>query len=113
MNNEWVGVDLDGTLAHYEGWDGGNIGAPIPRMVARVVAWLAAGKDVRILTARVANGDPTNQKQQIREWCKLHIGTELDVTSCKDYNMVELWDDRAVGVEKNTGRVFTAFGEDE
>jgi len=51
----WIGVDLDGTLAHYDKWAGPTeIGAPIAPMVNRVKAWLAAGLEVRILTARVA-----------------------------------------------------------
>lgn len=33
----WIGVDLDGTLAHYEGWKGvEHIGEPIPAMVERI-----------------------------------------------------------------------------
>jgi len=35
----WIGVDLDGTLAHYDGWKGPtHIGAPIHKMVQRVRA---------------------------------------------------------------------------
>ena len=47
-------MDLDGTLAHYEGWNGVNhIGAPLAPMVERVKKWLAAGKTVKIFTARM------------------------------------------------------------
>ena len=54
MSRGWIGVDLDGTLAEYNGWQGpANIGAPIPAMVERVKAWLEEGRDVRIFTARV------------------------------------------------------------
>lgn len=104
----WIGVDLDGTLAEYHGWKGvDHIGAPIPAMVARVKAWLAEGKDVRIFTARV--GVP-NQKERaavhsvINAWCETYIGQRLKQTNKKDMAMVELWDDRAIQVEKNTGR---------
>jgi len=32
MSKGWVGVDLDGTLAHYDGWKGADhIGEPGPR----------------------------------------------------------------------------------
>ncbi len=49
----WIGVDLDGTLAHYDGWAGPeSIGEPIPLMMARVREWLALGREVRIFTAR-------------------------------------------------------------
>lgn len=101
----WIGVDLDGTLAEYGGWKGpDHIGAPIPRMVERVKAWLAEGKAVKIFTARVWGDDRDGVAEIIQAWCKQHIGQELEVTCAKDYGMIELWDDRAVQVEPNTGR---------
>lgn len=114
MSGGWIGVDLDGTLAHYGGWKGEmNIGAPIPAMLARVQAWVAEGREVRIFTARVAEGalnlDGTRHEvQRVREaiqaWCLEHVGIALPVTNLKDYAMIELWDDRAVQVIPNTGR---------
>ena len=54
----WIGVDLDGTPAHYDGWKAWNIiGPPIPLMMARVPAWLTEGHEVRIFTARVGFDD--------------------------------------------------------
>jgi len=100
----WIGVDLDGTLAEYHGWSGPNhIGPPVPAMVERVKRWLADGREVRIFTARIAEGNPY-VRDAIEEWCQEHIGTRLPVTATKDLHMVELWDDRAVQVEANTGR---------
>lgn len=102
----WIGVDLDGTLAHYEGWNEGKIGAPIPKMLERVKRWLAEGKQVKIFTARV-NGwhdQIRTQEALIHEWCLLHLGQAIPITHCKDPAMIELWDDRAVQVEPNTGR---------
>lgn len=111
--NGWIGVDLDRTLAKRD-HDGGdnNPGAPIPAMVARVKKWLAEGRNVRILTARVAECadnpkgwvSPAEQRKDIEAWCLKHIGQVLPVTSQKDYYMLELWDDVAVAVEENTGR---------
>lgn len=109
----WIGVDLDGTLALYERWRGAeHVGEPIQPMVARVKRWLADGVyDVKIFTARVShNGSPRQIEEAeaaraaITQWCKTHIGEELAVTNVKDFAMVELWDDRAVQVEPNTGR---------
>ena len=110
--NGWIGVDLDGTLAHYGEWIGPHhIGEPIQPMVERVKRWLSEGRDVRIFTARVAECNPRVVAQgldetvnTIRAWCEKHIGQRLPVTNLKDYGMVELWDDRAVQVEPNTGR---------
>lgn len=114
----WIGVDLDGTLAHYAGWVGpDHIGEPVPRMVARVRDWLALGIEVRIVTARAAGTDDKvpesamrdspdfaqHQIKLIEAWCEKHIGARLPVTAQKDYAMMELWDDRAVQVVKNTG----------
>lgn len=108
--NGWIGVDLDGTLAHYEGWvDECHIGEPIPAMAARVCQWLDEGIEVRIFTARVGTqGRAKNTIDQItiaiQDWTHKHLGKRLPVTNMKDFGMVELWDDRAVQVEPNTGR---------
>lgn len=100
----WIGVDLDGTLAVYHGWGDGSIGAPIPAMVERVKGWLAAGTDVRIMTARISvEHQAADQTERIQDWCLEHIGVVLPITFSKDFKMVELWDDRAVRVVKNTG----------
>lgn len=107
----WIGVDLDGTLAHYDGWHGVDIiGEPIAPMVERVRAWLAQGKRVKIFTARMhghgmplIGGGVEDVQTPIEEWCRKHIGQALEVTNVKDFGMIELWDDRAVQVESNTG----------
>lgn len=119
----WIGVDLDGTLAHYDGWKGvEHVGAPIPAMLARVKQWISEGREVRIFTARVyyqqgnfvgkrgSPLDPARAKEvhearrHIDGWCKKHIGKVLPITCEKDMGMIELWDDRAVQVDINTGR---------
>lgn len=61
MKDGWIGVDFDGTLAHYESWEGADV-------------------------------------------CEKHFGEVLPITCVKDLGMVELYDDRAVTVQKNTGR---------
>lgn len=106
----WIGVDLDGTLAHHEpgNFKAGIIGAPIPKMVARVQQWLARGKEVRVFTARAHLSTPATGLT-IRAWCREHIGQELMVTCVKDFNMVELWDDRAVQVVTNTGMTIDEY----
>ena len=107
--NGWIGVDLDGTLAQYQGWQGiASIGEPVPLMVERVKAWIAEGMDVRIFTARVGPGSRLagelgDTVRAIEKWCELHIGKVLPVTCTKDFGMLELWDDRAIQVIPNTG----------
>lgn len=106
----WVGVDLDGTLAYYVHFTSGAIGMPVPAMVRRVRWWLANRIDVRIVTARVANVEEPQRSYrmaQIGAWCAQHLGEVLPITSTKDFAMVELYDDRAVAVEANTGRLLS------
>jgi hypothetical protein len=122
MTDGWIGVDLDGTLAQYDGWKNTfEIGPPIPRMIERVKQWRKEGIEVRIFTARVDGGTVAHNmgvdlklvlayghiesiKRMINVWCYTHIGEILPVTCKKDYGMIELWDDRCVQVERNTGR---------
>src|SRR6185437_7719195 len=113
----WIGVDLDGTLAKYDTWRGElNIGEPIPAMVARVKDWLQNGMTVKIVTARVStgSGDRANSTiDQIRgaiaDWTERHIGSRLETVCCKDFAMIELWDDRAVQVVSNSGQTIAEF----
>lgn len=116
----WIGVDLDGTLALYTGGPvDGPIGEPVPKMLERVKQMLAAGEDVRIFTARAGRTEAhtyasyydgtadtfhAKQEQLITEWCIEHLGCALPITATKDFMMVQLWDDRCIQVEANTGR---------
>ena len=112
MSAGWVGVDLDGTLAVYHGWDTAEhrIGEPIPKMVERVRGWLRDGKTVKIFTARVGKGnDVAKQTAMVKSWCLSHLGEVLEVTCCKDYGMYELWDDRCVQMQTNTGLTVVEF----
>lgn len=115
----WIGVDLDGTIARYDGWKGiEHIGEPIAPMVERVKRWISEGREVRIFTARVDGGevalamgdqngvahrDVPMVRHYIEQWCLQHIGRSLPITNVKDYGMLELWDDRAVQVIANEG----------
>lgn len=104
FNKGWIGVDLDGTLAEYTGWRGKtHIGPPIKKMQDRVLRWLGQSKEVRIFTARAIDGEQSDAVLAIKKWCLEHLGYELPVTCTKDYDMIELWDDRAIQVIKNTG----------
>ena len=100
----WVGVDLDGTLADSRGPRGNEtIGPPIPAMVELVRTLIAAGIEVRIMTARVSIDQDLQAQRHVKDWCRKHIGFELLVTCRKDYGMLALIDDRAYHVEENSG----------
>jgi hypothetical protein len=103
----WMGTDLDGTLAIYEGWQGAHhIGPPIPEHEARVRSWLEEGFEVRIVTARAS--DP-EQIPHVKAWLKKYGFPDLQVTNEKDYGMLQLWDDRTVQVIPNTGKSLEEF----
>jgi len=101
----WFGVDLDGTLAV---WDSRStldrIGPPVPAMVDYVRRMIANGIRVKIFTARAA--DPA-QIPKIQAWLVQNGLPDLEITNVKDYQMERLYDDRAVRVEANTGRILT------
>lgn len=98
----WIGVDLDGTLAKYDSWRDGAIGEPVGEMLFRVRKWLEDGVEVRCMTARA--GDLV-EYDRTRAWLDFHGLQAVSITDRKDFAMIELWDDRAVAVEQNTGRV--------
>lgn len=101
--SEWIGVDLDGTLADFsEGWKGiEHIGKPLWPMVNRVKGVLADGMLVKILTARA--NDP-NAIPYVKKWLVEEAGLpELEITNIKGHNIKEIWDDKARQVVPNTG----------
>ena len=108
MLDSWIGVDLDGTLAKYNGWSGPEtIGDPVPAMVDRVKGWLKEGIKVKIFTARVSGNtaDAEHARHFIKKWLEENELGELEITCVKDYGMVELYDDRCVQVVMNTGEL--------
>jgi hypothetical protein len=125
---EWIGVDLDGTLAHAKPkWECDEcIGEPIPEMADRVRLWISQGERVKIMTARAGIllqrspvsgkiGDQEfvdNQIRVIQDWTEDHFGVRLEVTATKDYLMKQLWDDRAIQVVTNTGTPAVEFWRD-
>ena len=97
----WIGVDLDGTLAHYDGWYGpAHIGEPIEPMIDRVRSWLEEGVEVRIFTARASVPEYV---PFVKKWLEQNGLPPLTVTNQKDFDMISLWDDRCVEVECNMG----------
>jgi histidinol phosphatase-like enzyme len=128
----WIAIDLDGTLAQYAGWMGcDSIGSPVPAMVDRIKHYQDKGLEIRIFTARAGvyehytyamdqgwfNGHNHDHYadiildlymqtiKPIEDWCETHFGQRFTVTAMKDMEMLELWDDRAIRVEMNTGQI--------
>lgn len=111
-------VDLDGTLAYYDHFvDDYHIGKPIPKMVEKVKTWLNEGKNVKIFTARVSNVFPDRDIESItkfiQDWVEIHIGKRLEVTCIKDSLAVEIYDDRAITIVKNTGMTLEEYNKNQ
>lgn len=110
----WIGFDFDGTLAT-DGGDHSNpeeLGEPVPAMIWLVREHLKQGVKVKIFTARAegfgrGSNYGTRARLAIMQWCNQHIGRELEVTAKKDMYMLAFYDDRAITVETNTGRILT------
>ncbi len=99
----WIGVDLDGTLAKYEAGKGLDfIGEPVPAMVNLVQKMIKNQVRVKIFTARACDPD---QLPLIQKWLAAHGFPDLEITNVKDFQMIRLYDDRCVQVERNIGRL--------
>ncbi len=103
----YIGVDLDGTLAkedeEFHGVE--TIGEPIPKMVNRVKRMLAQGKTVKIITARAAGPEGDKAKDAVGDWTERVFGQRLEVTNEKTPGMHRLYDNKAIGIETNTGEL--------
>lgn len=109
----WIGCDLDGTLAKYDGWKGwDHIGDPIPNMVKRIKEYISKGIKVKIWTARASQvsrsrSNITFQQMEkvIQDWTEKHLGIRLEVVTEKDCYMMAAIDDSIMQVEPNTGNI--------
>ena len=107
----WYGFDLDGTLAFYDHWRGDHhIGKPIPAMVQRLKKHLQRGDVCKIFTARASNRNPETISL-IQDWTEKVVGQRLEVTCEKDFGCLRIYDDRAVQVIPNTGKIVTAINK--
>jgi hypothetical protein len=73
-------------------------------MMKRVRQWIADGQTVKIFTARAS---VPRQIELVKQWLKDNNLPDLEVTNAKDFKMIELWDDRAVQVSRNSGQPTT------
>lgn len=105
MAKRIIAVDLDGTLAHYDGWKGiEHIGPVIPEVANAMERAQKEGADVWIFTARVS--DPSEAREAadiIADWLEANGIQHSGITAIKHKFFSEFWDDRAIQVIKNTG----------
>lgn len=108
-HEHWEGFDLDGTLAKDDGWKGKeHIGEPIEKTRKLIEKKLEQGKKVKIFTARAS--DPKTIPY-IKDWLKQNNIPLLEITNKKDPGIVNIYDDRAVQVRKNTGNLVKGFSD--
>lgn len=105
MTKRIIAVDLDGTLAHYDGWKGvTHIGRPIESVVAAMKEAKEDGADIWIFTARVSSEeDGHHAAHYILDWLKMIDFVADGITAIKHKFFTEFWDDRAIQVIRNTG----------
>ena len=104
-----IAVDLDGTLAQYDGDKGPTIiGEPIPRMMDAIHQWEEGGVKVVIFTSRISGDDGEENNfanHHIRKWLVKHGLGHLEVTNIKRKEFGHFYDDKAHQVYKNTGEI--------
>ena len=103
-SREWVGVDLDGTLAAAptpeQAEHGILIGDSVPLMLEKVQAMLSGGVTVKVFTARAC--DPASIPMGAA-WLASHGLGSLPITNQKDYDMAVVFDDQAIQIVFGTG----------
>jgi hypothetical protein len=103
VSQGWIGVDLDGTLANSDGhMTLAKIGEPVQKMAELVHSMVKSGVRVKIFTARAGDSE---QVQLVKAWLLENGFPDFEVTNVKDYDMIRLYDDRAVQVIANTGEL--------
>lgn len=105
MAKRIIAVDLDGTLAHYDGWKGiEHIGPVIPEVANAMERAQDEGAEVHLFTARVSDPeDAAEAHQVISKWAEENHFNFASITAVKHKFFTEFWDDRAIQVIKNTG----------
>lgn len=96
MSRPVVAVDLDGTIAEYDGWQGEDvIGDAFPGAVHFLTALKTSGFDVVVFSARAGTELGVNA---IWAWLNKHGVANLvdEVTNVKQYRFAVMVDDRAI-----------------
>lgn len=87
-----IAFDFDGVLHEYHGWNGGQLGAPMPGMQAVVQALHNAGAHVVVHTTRKA--------EDIGPWLAQHYGISREYVYNEKWSRIDVFvDDRGVGFE--------------
>jgi hypothetical protein len=87
----------------YDHWRGiEHISDPVPE-IDKIIRANMDKVEFFVFTARAEDGPEAIMI--IEDWCMKHYGRKFEVFNVKGYDVVAIWDDRAVAVEKNTGKM--------
>ena len=109
MSVKVVIFDFDGTIArddapgHFE--PPYPLGEPIPHMIQMAQSLIKAGVNVKMFTARACEPESI---PPLQDWAERHGLGRLEVTNQKDFELIRFFDDRAIQVLPNEGRVVRA-----
>jgi hypothetical protein len=98
-SNGWIAFDFDRTLAVRNSGDNiFKLGAPIPKGIELMKRCVAAGRKVKVLTAR-----SESQWSKLTAWLEKQGIPGVEVTNKKDSRMDILFDDKGCGLVENEG----------
>ena len=103
-------IDFDGTIATQKDGYQREIGEPIMPMIDRINKWIKQGHNITIFTARADYSD-LMEKMDIEIFCVKHFGKILPITNKKSHNADLYIDDKAIRVERNTGKLLNDIEE--
>lgn len=99
MSEQWYGFDFDGSLV-VEDYENFYLCGKETPLVALMVKLLDEGKKVKIFTARTPEYRGDIYHFLARNGLE---NRNIEITSVKDGALRRFYDDRAIGVNKNTG----------
>lgn len=97
-------IDFDGTIATQKDGYQREIGEPIMPMIDRINKWIKQGHNITIFTARAENMN-ISEKLDIEMFCVKYFGRVLPITAIKHHECDLYIDDKAIRVERNTGKL--------
>ena len=104
-----IAVDFDGVLhAYTSGWTGPEpLDGPVPGAVQFIQRLLAAGYDVEVFSARIA--DEPDAVGHIERWLARHGFPPLTVSCTKGAHYIAFIDDRAVPFRGDFDETFASL----
>jgi hypothetical protein len=100
-----VAIDLDGTLAEYNTWEGVyHIGPPVEKMVDIILKHISDGDTCIIFTSRLSDEvEAPTVRHVIRAWLKQWNLPYMESTAIKRKEFKIFYDDRARRIAQNQG----------